>query len=304
MSKKIGRRDFLVKGLSSLAGLTVAGSLAGSVFARQTSLAQDADPAIDLVPLGDTGLKVSRMAMGTGTIGGGGASNQTRLGTDGFNRLFRHGYERGVRFTDMAESYGSMPFVGAAIEGLPREKITLLTKIWTHDDSSPQVEEVAPKLDQYRRLLGTDYIDIVLLHCMTTGDWNRTRTRYMEGLSRAREQGAVRAVGVSCHDLGALRTAAAEPWVDVIMARVNPFGSHMDGTPDEVLDVLRLARANGKGLVAMKVFGEGSHVGDDERERSLDYAINRSGIHAMTLGLQSIAQMDDAIARVVRLAAR
>jgi len=303
MSNKINRRDFLVKGLSSLAGLTVAGSLAESVLAA--GLRPDVGgPTIDRVPLGATGLTVSRMAMGTGTVGVRGASNQTRLGQEAFTRMFRHGYDRGARFTDMAETYGSMPFVGAAIRGLPRESLTLLTKIWTYEADSPQSEAVGPKLEQYMRHLGTDYIDIALMHCMTRGDWNRTRAHYMEGLARAKEAGLVRAVGVSCHNLGALQTAAAEPWVDVIMARVNPFGSHMDGTPEEICDVLKTARANGKGLVAMKVFGEGSHVRDDEREQSIDFALNHSGVHALTLGLESVAQMDDAIARVARLSAR
>jgi aryl-alcohol dehydrogenase-like predicted oxidoreductase len=303
MSKKINRRDFLVRGLSSLAGLTVAGALADTALARQLAAAAE-EPCIDLVPLGATGLTVSRVAMGTGTIGSGGASNQTRLGQEAFTRIFRHGYERGVRFADTAETYGSMPFMGRAIKGLPRETITVLSKMWTHDNDSPQRLEVGPKVEEYLRLLGTDHIDILLMHCMTDGDWNRTRTRYMEGFARAKAEGKVRAVGVSCHNLDALRTAAAEPWVDIIMARVNPFGSHMDGPVDTVAEVLHLARTNGKGVVGMKIFGEGRHVKDAEREQSIDYAIHRSGVHAMTLGLQSVAQMDDAIARVARLSAR
>jgi predicted aldo/keto reductase-like oxidoreductase len=173
--------------------------------------------------------------------------------------------------------------------------------MWTHADGSPRVEAVRPKIEEYLRLFGTDHIDILLIHCMTSGDWNTNRTHYMEGFSRAREEGLVRRVGVSCHGLEALRTAASEPWVDVIMARINPFGTNMDGPPAQVREILHLARENGKGVIGMKIFGEGRHVTEPEREASIRHAIHEARVHAMTLGLQSIAQMDDAIARVARL---
>jgi predicted aldo/keto reductase-like oxidoreductase len=138
---------------------------------------------------------------------------------------------------------------------------------------------------------------------MTQGNWNTNRTHYMEGFSRAKEAGLVRCVGVSCHSLDALQTAAAEPWVDVIMARINPFGTSMDGQPERVREILATARANGKGGIGMKIFGEGRHVNESEREQSIRHAIHEARVDAMTLGLQSIAQMDDAIDRVVRISA-
>ncbi len=297
--KRINRREFIVRSVGSLAGLTIAGTFMESAVA---SMGGEVElPVIDRVALGATGLTVSRLAMGTGTIGYGGASNQTRLGQEAFTRMFRHGYDHGVRFTDMAEIYGSMPFVGNAIKGLPRDGITLLSKMWTHPDGSEQAGPVRPLIEEYLRLMGTDYLDILLMHCMSRGDWDTTRTHYMEGLARAKEAGLIRAVGVSCHNLDALRTAAANPWVDVIMARINPFGSKMDGTPEEVRQVLHTARANGKGVVGMKIFGEGSHTADHEREESIRHAIHEAKVDAMTLGLESIAQMDDAIRRVARI---
>jgi aryl-alcohol dehydrogenase-like predicted oxidoreductase len=300
MGGKINRRQFLVRSAGTLAGLTLAGTLtrtgAMSIFGADSTGA-----TIDRVPLGRTGLTVPRIAMGTGTVGGGTASNQTRLGQEAFTALFRHGYERGLRFADTAETYGSIPFMGRAIEGLPREEITLLTKMWTQPDGSGRVVPVRPKIEEYLRLFGTDYIDILLIHCMTSGDWNTTRTHYMEGFSRAKEDGLVRRVGVSCHSMDALRTAAADPWVDVIMARINPFGTNMDGPPAEVRPILHLARENGKGVIGMKIFGEGRNVAEPEREESIRHAIHEARVHAMTLGFQSIAQMDDAIDRVMRL---
>ncbi len=201
----------------------------------------------------------------------------------------------------MAETYGSMPFVGAAIKDLPRENITLLSKMWTSPDGSDRPAPVRPKIEEYLQWLGTGYLDILLMHCMTSGDWNTTRTHFMEGFSRAKEEGLVRAVGISCHSLDAIRTAATEPWVDVIMVRINPFGTHVDGSVDGTLEAIELARKNGKGVIGMKIFGEGRHVTESEREQSIRYAIRESGIHSMTIGFESIAQMDDAIRRVARI---
>lgn len=293
---KMNRRRFIRAGMAGVAGF----SLIGSGMANVRFMAPDA--MVDKVKLGNSGLTVSRIAMGTGTIGYNKSSNQTRLGMDNFVKLARHGYDRGIRFFDTADGYGSLPFVGQAIKGLPREDVTILTKIWTHEDGSDKNEPVQQSLDRYRQEVGTDYLDIVLLHCMTSGDWDKTRTHYIDGLSRAKQDGIIKAVGVSCHNWDAMVTAAESPWVDVIMARINPFGSHMDGTPEAVSELLVKAKQNGKGIVGMKIFGEGKHVSDQERENSIQFSLSKDCVHSMTLGLESIAQMDDAVERVMRLA--
>ena len=291
----MNRRNFIKKGAIGLASVSVIQSgLAGTTF----NLASTAD--VDKVKLGDTGLTISRIAMGTGTKGYNKSSNMTRRGMDHFVKLAQHAYERGIRLYDMAEGYGSMPFVGESVKTFPRENLTLLTKMWTHDDGSERVESVADNIDRYRKELGTDYIDILLMHCMQKGDWNKTRTHYMDGFSKAKQAGIIKAVGVSCHNIDALREAAVNPWVDVIMARINPFGTNMDDSPDVVKEVLAKAKANGKGVIAMKVFGEGVHIKDDEREQSIRFALKEGNIHCMTLGMETIAEMDDAIERVMR----
>jgi len=291
----MNRRNFIKKGAIGLASVSVIQSgLAGTTF----NLASTAD--VDKVKLGNTGLTISRIAMGTGTKGYNKSSNMTRRGMDHFVKLAHHAYERGIRLYDMAEGYGSMPFVGESVKTFPRENLTLLTKMWTHDDGSEQVESVADNIDRYRKELGTDYIDILLMHCMQKGDWNKTRTHYMDGFSKAKQAGIIKAVGVSCHNIDALREAAVNPWVDVIMARINPFGTNMDDSPDVVKEVLAKAKANGKGVIAMKVFGEGVHIKDDEREQSIRFALKEGNIHCMTLGMETIAEMDDAIERVMR----
>jgi predicted aldo/keto reductase-like oxidoreductase len=293
--KQINRRKFIKTGAFGLAGLAAAQACKPAVYERTPM-----DTAVDKITLGNSGLRVPRIAMGTGTKGYNSSSNQTRLGMDTFTKILHHAYERGICFYDMAEGYGSMPFVGQAAKDLPRENLTFLSKMWTRPDNAEQTENVAQKIDEYRKMLQTDYIDILLMHCMTEGNWNTTRTRYMDAFSRAKQDGTVKALGVSCHNIDALRRAAIDPWVDVVMARINPFGTLMDGTPDEIAAIIATARRSGKGVIGMKIFGEGKHTGDSEREQSIRYALNGAKVNCLTLGLESTEQMDDAIERVMK----
>ena len=260
---------------------------------------------IDRVMAGLEGLKVAdyrvdQVALGTGSIGGNGTSNQTKMGAD-FVKMAHHAYRRGITFFDMADAYGSHAVVNAALKGLPREKITLLTKIGHQPDGTEGLEPVEKTLDRFRLETGTDYIDILLLHFIFRPGWEASRRHFIDGLSRAKEKGIVRAVGVSLHNLQAMAEAAESDWVDVMMARINPFGTNMDADPQSVKTVLARAKENGKGVIGMKIFGEGKHVQDDEREASFRFALTEGNVHCMTLGLESIPQLDDAVDRVMRL---
>ena len=289
--KKMDRRDFIKTGIAGIAGITV----------LQTGLALQCSSVkkVDTVKLGKSGLIVPRMAMGTGTRGYNKSSNQVKLGMDTFVKLAHHAYERGARFYDSADGYGSMPYVGEAIKTLPREKITILSKLWTQDDSAEKLDSVSEHIDRFRKELGVDYIDILLMHCMQRGNWSATRKHYMEGFSKAKQAGIVKAIGVSCHNQEALAEAAVNPWVEVIMARINPFGTNMDGKPEDIVKILATAKANGKGIIGMKIFGEGKNVETEEREKSIRFAFNEGNVHCLTLGFESIEQMDDAIDRVM-----
>jgi len=292
----MNRRKFIQAGMAGLATLSVAG-----VHAKDANLFLSANETVDQVALGKTGLTVSRIAMGTGTHGGNKESDFTRMGMENFAKLAHHAYERGITFFDMADSYGSMPYVAAAKKSMPREKLTLLSKIWTNDDSQPKQESLTQALDRFRKEADTEYLDIVLMHCMFGSGWSNNRKYYMDGLSKAKQDGIVKTIGVSCHNWDALVEASVSPWVDVIMARINPFGSVMDNTPEAVKEVLGTAIRNGKGIIAMKVFGEGKHVADDEREQSIKFVLSEGNVSCMTLGMTSTAQIDDAVSRVVRL---
>ena len=294
--EKINRRSFIY---TSAVGLTSYAALAATGLVSQGFT--PATATVDKVKLGNTGLTVSRIALGTGSIGGNHQSNQTRLGMSKFVQMAHHAYDRGVHFFDTADSYGSYPFVREVFKEVPREKITLLGKMWTENDPS-KAEPVDKALDRFRTETGSDYFDIMLLHCMVNGKWQEEKKRYIDYFSKAKQDGKIKAVGVSCHNFEALKVSVDDPWVDVILARINPFRAHMDGSPAEINALLERARNNGKGIIGMKIFGNGDRVLETEREESITFALKKSSIHCMTLGMESIAQVDDAVDRVMRIA--
>lgn len=294
--EKIDRRKFIQATLAGFAGYSVLGAgIPGTDTEAKKSV------SVDRVSLGRTGLTVPRIALGTGSIGGNQQSNQTRLGQEKFTDLALHAWDRGIRFFDMADSYGSHTFVRDVLKKVPREKTILMTKMWTTDTSWQKSGDVAATLDRFRSETGSDYFDIVLMHCMTKGSWQTDKKTFMEGLSKAKEKGIVKAVGVSCHNWEAMQAAADDPWVDVLLARINPFGVHMDNSSETVSVLLEAAAKNGKGIIGMKIFGNGDKTAEAEREESIRYALRQGNIDCMTLGLESIAQVDDAVERVMRL---
>jgi 1-deoxyxylulose-5-phosphate synthase len=286
------RRDFL----SSSARTLGAAFLAKSAVARAALIDPEPLPkkftAQDEVVLGNTGIRTSRLAMGTGTVGFAGASNQTRLGTSPLVRLLLDGYhDNGLRFYDAADSYGSHPYVAEALKQIPRDKVTVLTKT---DNRNPKT--LPADLDRFRHELGVDYIDIVLIHCAMDGEWTTHYRGVMDVLSEAKHKGAIRAHGVSCHTLPALQAAAASPWVDVDLVRLNPIGSHMDSDPETVIGVVKQMRAQGKGIVGMKILGQGDLR--DKPSEAIRYALGTGVLDAFTIGAESRQQKNDLIHRI------
>src|SRR5664279_463559 len=235
------RREFIVNTSLELGAAWLARQSILNVLA-ETQLPQKYS-ASDTVTLGKTGIHTSRLAMGTGTVGYAKHSNQTALGVAGLSGLLLNGYDQGLRFFDAADSYGSHPHVASALKQLPRDKVTIMTK---SPSRSPQ--DMRADLDRYRKELGTDYLDIVLMHCVTEGDWTERYQGAMDVLSEAKQKGIIRAHGVSCHSIEALRAAAKSPWVEVDLVRINPIGSHMDASPEIVVPVIKQMRAAGKGI--------------------------------------------------------
>ncbi len=240
------------------------------------------------VTLNQTGIQVSRLAFGTGSDGWQHASNQTRIGFEPLVNLIRFAYERGVTFWDSADQYGSHPHFGRALNFIPRTSVVITTKT-----TSVTAEGARADLDRFRRELNTDYLDIVLLHCMTQGDWPTRYAGAMDVLSEAKQQGIVKAVGVSCHDINAFRTAAETDWVEVVLARINYAQKHMDASPDEVIQVMERMHALGKGIYGMKVFGNGDLAHDPEK--ALRYVMNLRCVDALTLGMTSESEVTEGI---------
>jgi aryl-alcohol dehydrogenase-like predicted oxidoreductase len=277
------RREFLVAAASGVAWL--------GLKAQPFPALPQKFSAVDAVTLGRSGIKTSRLAMGTGTVGSGHHSHQTALGIDGLSRLLLNGYDHGLRFFDSADSYGSHPHVAQALKHVPRDKVTVLTKTWARDP-----KEARADLDRFRRELGTDYLDICLMHCLTEGDWTERYRGVMDVLSEGKEKGIIRAHGCSCHSIEALRAAAASPWVDIDLVRLNPIGSHMDADPDTVIAVLRQMRAAGKGIVGMKILGEGDMR--NRQDEALKFALGSGVLDAFTIGAENKAEQEDLIRRI------
>ena len=247
--------------------------------------------AADTIVLGKTGIHTSRLACGTGTIGGGHHSNQTALGIQGLGDLLWRGYDHGLRFFDTADSYGSHPHVAEALKHIPREKVTIMTK-----SDAREPDRMRATIDRMRKELNTDYIDLLMMHCMTEDNWTERFRPTMDVISEAKEKGLIRAHGCSCHKIEALREAAKSPWVEVILSRINPIGSHMDADPDTVKATLAMGRANGKGIIGMKILGQGDLR--TRQDEALKFALSLGILDAFTIGAENADEQADLIRRI------
>ncbi|MFP3868601.1 MAG: aldo/keto reductase [Desulfobacteraceae bacterium] len=248
--------------------------------------------ARDRVLLGNTGIEVSRLALGSGTDGVGMQSRQTRMGRQSFVSLILHGYERGITFWDAADQYGSHPFFKEALNHIPREKVVILTKSVSKRDPAGMRRD----LDRFRTELDTDYIDMVLLHGLKEARWDLKFHKTMEVLSKAKAEGLIRAQGISCHSLAALQRAVDCPWTDVVMVRINHAGSHMDSSPAQMVPILGRAHRAGKGVIGMKILGCG--LLSSQIEPALRFILNLDCIDAFSIGFENKAELDDLLTRL------
>ena len=286
------RRDFLKTGLA-------AGALAGA--AGSVPLQAKRETATDWVTLGKSGVKVTRLAFGTGTHGG---KVQRSLGQDEFTRQVRYGYDRGIRFFETSETYSGMhEMLAIALKGIPRESYRLMTKLNTDN------EGVAPqgKIDELRKLANTEYFDIVLMHVQHTPTWPQDTVRWQEGIQEAQVKQVVRSHGASIHGLPALRLCPGNQWLEIAMIRMNHNGTSMDaeqyGTHDpgnvaEVIEHVKQVRQEGLGVISMKLVGEGRFTAREDRQAALRTAFRRAGVNSVTLGYKSTAEIDEAIENV------
>jgi aryl-alcohol dehydrogenase-like predicted oxidoreductase len=283
------RREFLIRSASGLGAAWLSSQSILNAIAAQPLAAKFS--ASDTISLGRTGIKTSRLAMGTGTVGSGHHSHQTALGVKGLSDLLLNGYDHGLRFFDAADSYGSHPHVAEALQHVQRDKVTVLTKTFSRDAVSARAD-----LDRFRRELGIDYIDVCLMHCVTEGDWTERYKGVMDVLSEAKQKGIIRAHGCSCHTIEALRAAAKSPWVEIDLARINPIGAEMDADPASVVSVLKEMKAAGKAVVGMKILGQGALR--NRQDEAIKYALSLGILDAFTIGAESKAEQEDLIRRI------
>jgi aryl-alcohol dehydrogenase-like predicted oxidoreductase len=296
MTPPLNRRDFIgMAAVSTTAALAASTNPAAGAATARTGRDRRALPKspTDKVTLGKTGIEVSLVGMGTGSVGSGQASNQTRLGVKGFGRVVRHALDQGICFFDVADQYGSHVYLREALKGVPREQYVIQTK--TH---ATNVADATSHLERYRLELGVDYIDIVLLHCMTKSGWPAQNQGAMEYLMRAKDAKIIRAHGTSCHGMDPLRTSARNPFVEVDLARINPEGKIMDAhKPDEVASVLEEMHNAGKGVIGMKILGEGQINTPERKDASLRFVLGLGSVDAFIIGFESTEQVDDLLKR-------
>ena len=290
-TNRFTRRQFLERSAAA----------AGAVLINSGSLALGATrrTAVDQVSLGKTGLKLSRVGFGTGSNSG---HVQRELGQEDFNKLIRYAYDQGITYFDCAQSYATFEWLGPALKGLPREKLFIQSKI------GGRPEKILEDIDHHRKVFDTDYVDSMLIHCMTRGTWTDEWKRIMDAFDQAKEKKWIRAKGVSCHSVPALRAATSSPWTEVHLVRVNPQGRHTDVEQETwdrqahdltpVLAELKTMRAKGRGVIGMKIIGNGDFTKAEDREKSVRFAMSRPELDAIVIGFKSQAEIDEALRRV------
>lgn len=285
----ISRRSFLKTGVATGA---LAGMGALPLFAERAA-------ATDRIILGRSSVKVTRLAFGTGTHNG---HVQRQLGQDAFTRLVRHAYDQGIRFFETAQSYPGMPeMLGAALKGIPRDSYALMSKVTT-DHADPRTT-----LDTMRRQSQTDFFDIMLLHVQTGPNWPSDSVRWQDGILEMEHRQAIRSHGASVHGLQALRQVPGDKWLEIAMIRMNHKGTRMDNENDDwdepgnvpdVVEHVKQAHAAGKGVISMKLIGEGAFTDRTDRQKAMRFAFRSAGVDCVTVGYKSTAEVDEAIENV------
>jgi aryl-alcohol dehydrogenase-like predicted oxidoreductase len=281
------RRNFLKTGLA-------AGVLAG---AGTLPMKAARGTATDWVTLGKSGVKVTRLAFGTGTLSG---RTQRELGQDQFTRLVRHAYDQGIRFFETAETYGEMhKMLGVALKGVPRDSYRLMSKVTTHADGNPQ-----EKIDELRKLANTEYFDIMLLHYQHVATWPTDTVKWQDGILEAKSKKIIVGHGASVHGLPALRQFPDNKWLEIAMIRMNHNGTKMDaedfntrgrGDVSEVVSHVKQVHEQRMGVISMKLVGEGAFTSREDRQAAMKFAFNNAGVDCVTVGYKSPAEVDEAI---------
>jgi predicted aldo/keto reductase-like oxidoreductase len=285
---RFSRREFLIRSSAAVAAAGVAGRYAPAV-AREVPAIKIA-AGTDVVTLGRSGIRSTVLGIGTGTVGG---REQRDLGQDSFSRLVREAYDRGLRYIDTADAYRTHAMVGEAIKALPRGDLFIQTKT-----RAKQPEAAKADIERFRRELGVETLDVVLMHCMQRKGWVAEMRPVIDVLQEAKRQGQVRAIGVSCHGLDPLVDSVDCGDLDIHLVRINHQGEKMDGTPEEVSANIHKIYQQGRGVIGMKIYGEGAFKSREDRLASLKYVLGLGAVHCFTIGFNSAQQIDETLALI------
>jgi len=293
---KLTRRQFVTT-ISVGTGTVLLGKVSLALPAKSPGLSSD---PFQVVTLGRTGIKTTLIGMGTGFSGYNRSSNITRAGVA--ESLIRQAYEKGIRFFDCADSYGTHPFTATALKGIPRENYTLSSKIWVSQGGIPEPErpDADVVVERFRKELNTDYLDLVQIHCMTDALWTDKQKKQMDILENLKAKKIIRAHGVSVHSLQAMEACVGNPWIDVIHVRVNPYGESMDRKdPAEVIPIIEKLHREGKGVIGMKLIGNGRFKNDSDKiNASLKYVLGLGIVDMIIVGFEMPEQIDNYVGRV------
>jgi 1-deoxyxylulose-5-phosphate synthase len=293
--EKLNRRTFIGSAIG-LAGLAGAGGCGSASEASSTVTAPIVLPpgaprppfkATDSVKLGKSGIAVSMVGLGTGSVGWGKSSNQTRLGQPEFTKMMRHGLDRGILLYDLADQYGSHPYFRKAMEGVPRDRYVIQTKTNSRTPDAARAD-----IDRFLTELGTDHVDSLIIHCVTEGDWTTRYRGVMDVFEEAKEKGKIRAHGVTCHSFEALRAAEASDWVEINQVRWNPGRAHMDADVETARALFAKMRSKGQGMIGMKVVGQGDLVGKMTPDECYRFQIESGVVDAFVVGVESVGHVD------------
>ena len=295
------RRKFLQTSIATLGGAASASISSSSANTLPETAKKppknpfSSDPVARVKLFGD--VETSRIGMGTGMSGWNHSSQLTRMDRKKGESLIRHCYDSGLRFFDCADMYGTHEIISSTLQDKPRDSYTLSTKMWFPNNGDQPIDTVAT-VKKFLQELKTDYLDLFQLHCMMKSDWENDYKRYMEDLEKCKEEGLIRGHGVSCHSFGALKNAAVNPWVDAVHVRLNSMGTRMEGSFEENVEVCQTAQDNGKGVICMKLVGEGTMKKLEERRESIDKVVRSQIIDVYIVGFEEEWQVDELITNI------
>lgn len=231
--------------------------------------------------LGKTGLRVSKLCFGTLTI----SPLQRDFDTKKGAALLKSAYDMGVTFFDTAEIYGTYPHLKQAFSNT--DDVVICTKSYSYDQRTAK-----ESLDKALLGIGRDCIDIFMLHEQESAHTLRGHSEAIEYFLKKKQEGVIRAFGVSTHFVACVLAAAKHNEIDVIHPIFNKRGlGVVDGTKQEMENAVQLAYEAGKGVFAMKPLG-GGHLCANPKE-AFAYVADNKYVHSVAVGMQSKQEISD-----------